>query len=668
MNGPEFLEVFEQEAAELLELLEQGLLDLQTRPEDGELVNAVFRAMHTLKGSGAMFGFGNLAAFIHDFESAFDNLRAGAAPVSDALISVALEARDHAAALIAATDEVDADSAARGEAILQRLQAALPARRGEDAVAPDAPRPASATDARRLLHFQLGEDALRNGCDPLLLLDELRGLGAEDIVADLSDLPSLPDLDPELCVIGWEASLPAEVDEAALSEVFMFVEDGMRMRLAPLDPAAEDAPETAAPPERSGARAEDRQVPDRSGGVVRVPAERLDSLMDMMGELVIAQARLNGIAERSLDPSLRAAAEEMDRLAAGLRDATMGMRMVPIGSLFGRFRRLVHDLSEDLGKPIRFETRGEETELDKTMIERLADPLVHLIRNAADHGLESAALRRMEGKPETGTIRLSAEHVGAEVAIRIEDDGAGLDAGRIRAKAEAAGLLEPGADISVGALHRMIFEPGFSTAQEVTKLSGRGVGMDVVRRTVEGLRGAIDVDSTPGAGAAVTLRLPLTLAIIDGLLVRVGAERYVIPLAAVEECVALPNAARDPGDGADFLNIRGALAPFLRLREMFGVTGGSEPWQKVVVIRSGERRVGLVVDQILGADQIVIKQLSQLHSGLRLFSGATILGDGGVALILDMMHLVDIGRERAAAAANVARDADARPLGAGEAA
>lgn len=377
---------------------------------------------------------------------------------------------------------------------------------------------------------------------------------------------------------------------------------------------------------------------------MRVDAERLDELMDQVGELVIAQARLTQIAAQSSDGNLKTIAEELERLSSGLRDTTMGIRMVPIGTLFGRFRRLIHDLSRELSKEIEFVTTGEETELDKTMIERLADPVVHLIRNSVDHGLEDAETRRRTGKAGKGTVRLSAVYAGAEVAISVSDDGAGLNAERIRAKAEEAGLLAPDAKLADQDLWQMIFAPGFSTAKEVTSLSGRGVGMDVVRRTIDGLRGSIDVATTPGQGSTMTLRLPLTLAIIDGILVRVGNGRYTIPLSAVEECVELPEGVEAKARGRNFLDIRGSLVPFLRLREVFGTAAPVEPHQKVVIVSSGEGRVGLVVDQIIGNNQTVIKQLNKLHSDIKSFSGATILGDGSVALILDTAHLVAHGQ------------------------
>jgi two-component system, chemotaxis family, sensor kinase CheA len=383
---------------------------------------------------------------------------------------------------------------------------------------------------------------------------------------------------------------------------------------------------------------------DRGGSSLRVAAERLDELMDRVGELVIAQARLTQIANTSSDGNLKTIAEELERLSSGLRDTTMGIRMVPIGTLFSRFRRLVHDLSRELGKEIEFITTGEDTELDKTMIEKLADPLVHLIRNAVDHGLEEGSVRTAKGKPAKGTVKLSAVYAGAEVAISVVDDGAGLDHDRIRAKAEENGIIAPDVKLTEQELNHLIFAPGFSTANAVTSLSGRGVGMDVVKRTIDGLRGTIEVSTRPGEGSSMTLRLPLTLAIIDGMLVRIGNGRYTIPLSAVEECVELPVSADTGSRGRNFLDIRGSLVPFIRLREVFNTAGEADTHQKVVIVSSGEGRVGLVVDQIIGNNQTVIKQLSKLHSSIKSFSGATILGDGTVALILDTAHLVGVGQ------------------------
>jgi two-component system chemotaxis sensor kinase CheA len=370
-----------------------------------------------------------------------------------------------------------------------------------------------------------------------------------------------------------------------------------------------------------------------------VPALRLDELMDRVGELVIAQSRLKQIAGTSIDMSLRAVAEEIEHLASELRDSMMSVRMVPVVQLFGRFRRLIHGLAHDTGKDIELVTEGETTELDKTVIERLADPLVHLIRNAADHGLELAAERLAAGKPARGRITLAARQAGAEVVITVRDDGRGINRQRVRQKAEENGLIAPGATLADQDLLQLIFQPGFSTAATITSLSGRGVGMDVVKRTIEGLRGILEVVSVTGRGSEVTLRIPLTLAIIEGLLVRVGAARYVIPLSAVEECLELSAEQDARSTGRSLLTIRDKLVPFIRLREIFRATTRADRYQKIVVISTGGDRVGLVVDQILGDHQTVIKPLSPFHAELGTFSGATILGDGSVALILDVGFL-----------------------------
>jgi two-component system chemotaxis sensor kinase CheA len=650
-------DTFRQEARELLEQLEAELLDLEQNPANDELINSAFRALHTIKGSGAMFGFTAVAAFVHEFETAFDQVRKGLTPATPALIVVALDAKDHIHKLIEMPDTAHAG----GDIIIEALREVIAGGGAAVAVesAPVAPPEPTTGTGRWRLRFRLPSDALVYGTNPLLLLEEIKAIGPCTILALTDTIPPLAVIDPEVPYIGWQVDITAQDPRAALDDVFLFLRDSMEFSLEPLtETVAVVAPEpvaapvaakpTKAPKAPKPAKQEAAAAPERAASSsMRVDAERLDELMDRVGELVIAQARLTQIAAMSSDGNLKTIAEELERLSSGLRDTTMGIRMVPIGTLFSRFRRLVHDLSRDLGKEIEFITTGEDTELDKTMIERLADPLVHLIRNSVDHGLEDAENRVKAGKPAQGTVRLSAVYSGAEVAISVTDDGAGLNAERIRAKAEEAGLLAPDAKIADADLWQMIFAPGFSTAKEVTSLSGRGVGMDVVKRTIDGLRGSIDVTTIPGSGTTMTLRLPLTLAIIDGMLIRVGNGRYTIPLAAVEECVELPEGIEANGRGRNFLDIRGGLVPFVRLREVFGTKAPAEPHQKVVIVSSGEGRVGLVVDQIIGNNQTVIKQLSKLHTSIKSFSGATILGDGTVALILDTTHLVTSGQGHA---------------------
>jgi two-component system chemotaxis sensor kinase CheA len=639
MSAPDPAETFRQEAQELLETLEQALLDLEHTPGDMALIDSAFRALHTLKGSGAMFGFDALAGFTHHVETAFDRVRKNEVAATPALIAVVLGARDRMRLLI---ENPDAADPAEGEAILSALRRALD---GSQPVAEVAAPPGEATWHIR---FRLAENAMVMGTNPLLLLDELRGLGSATVTALTDAIPPLEALVPSNCHLGWDVRLTTAKPRAAIDDVFMFVVDDMELDIRQVEAAVVDAApepvvaETVAKP-LEAVKTQVAKVAKTTDSI-RVPAERLDDLMDRVGELMIAQSRLTQVAANSNDAQVKSVAEEIERLAIELRDTTMGVRTMPIGSLFGRFRRLVHDLSQQLSKKIQLTTIGEETELDKTMIERLNDPLIHLIRNSVDHGLEPPEIRLAAGKPEHGQITLSARHVGAEVLVSIRDDGKGLDRARIQARAEEQGLLAPGVKLSDNELFQVIFQAGFSTAKEVTSLSGRGVGMDVVKRTIEELRGKIDIASTPGQGTELTLRLPLTLAIIDGLLVRIGNGRYVLPLSAVEECVELSAEDDARSQGRSFLNIRGDLVPYLRLRELFKATTPPDSYQKVVIVSAGDNRVGLVVDQVIGNHQTVIKSLSKLQADVRTFSGATILGDGTVALILDIMHLVDLGQ------------------------
>jgi len=567
----ETLAIFQAEADSLVESLEAGLLALQDRPGDRALIDQVFRDLHTLKGTGGMFGFTELAGFVHGFESAFESLRSGASLATPSLVAVSLKAHDHIVALLAG------EAPQGAETLLAELAAAV-----SGAVGPDA---------------EPKQD---------LWEEDLPVLNAPSMAAPPVPPPTQP--------------MPAAAEPVT-------------PQAHPAAPSVQAAA-VAAQPATPVARSEGVSAP--AGGLIRIAASRLDEMMDRVGELVIAEARLAEIAAQSGLPALVSVTEDIQRLATGMRDAAMSIRMTPLSSITGRFRRLVHDLSAQLGKPIDLAIVGEETELDKTVVEQLAEPLMHLIRNAADHGFEDAETRVRLSKPATGRLTLTARHSGTEVLIELADDGKGLDAARIRAKAIERGLLAPNAEIAPADLLRLIFAPGFSTAEKLTEVSGRGVGMDVVRRTVTDLRGRIDLSSEPGQGTRVTLRLPLTLAIIDGLLVEVGGERFIIPLAAVEEIVELADRTAGSEGSSRLLNIRGRLVPYQALRDLLATPGDPGPFQKVVIVTAGESRMGLVVDRIIGSNQTVIKQLSPLHSGLKTFSGATILGDGSVALILEI--------------------------------
>lgn len=674
------VETFRAEARELFEQLETTLLDIEADPSDKDLVDTAFRALHTIKGSGAMFGFDAASAFTHHVENAFDLVRKGKLVASKELVEVALAAKDHMRILIERPEDAPFG---RSEAILAQLAgiigiAPVIAVSGKSEPQPEPP-PERATYR---IHFKLARNAMAMGANPLLLLKELRDLGDCTLTTDTDGIPVLEEMDPSGCYLAWDGLLSTDQPRSAIDDVFMFVIDDMELSVEEVEPEAKRLGEilverravsadaldkalvqqprlgamlvkeglvstdkvAAALAEQKHLKGEVEKASKAEAADIRVQASRLDELMDQVGELVIAQARLRQLANAGSDIHLKALVEEIERLSSELRDTTMGIRMVPIGSLFSRFRRLVRDLSKELGKEIQLTTAGEETELDKTVIERLYDPLVHLIRNSLDHGVEAPGTREARGKPRQGTIHLSATHSGAQVLISIKDDGNGIDPERVRAKAEENGLIQPGAELNESELFQLILQPGFSTAAKVTSVSGRGVGMDVVKRAIDQLRGTIDIASTLGAGSDMTLRLPLTLAIIDGLLVRVGDGRYVIPLSAVEECVELTAADDLRTTGRDFLNIRDETVPFLRLKALFNVNAPAEPHQKVVIVSTGESRVGLVVDQIIGDYQTVIKSLSKIHGSVQTFSGATILGDGTVALIIDVPRLIDFGQ------------------------
>jgi two-component system, chemotaxis family, sensor kinase CheA len=680
-----------EEAQELLADLETALLELEAAPDDANLVGRVFRDLHTIKGSGAMFGFDQVALFTHDVENAFDLVREGRLAVTQRLIELALAARDRIKTLI----EIGADGGTADDTdsatitgALRELAGGATAARAAGTPQPAAPRAAAPSGERTYrVHFRPHADILQNGTNPILLLRELEAMGTTTIVPLNSSIPQLFDADPEACHVEWEVLLTTAQGIDAVRDVFMFVDhladigidemagavdaDGqpIAMRLGEILMARGDiTPEelhrvlagqrklgellistgTVAESRVSSALAEQKHVKDvrekrqksESVGSIRVASEKLDRLVNLVGELVTVQARLGAFSATQGRGELTAIAETVERLTEELRDNAMSIRMMPIGSTFAQYQRLVRDISREMGKQILLTTEGAETELDKTVIERLNDPLVHLIRNSCDHGIETPEARRASGKPDQGTIRLSAVHSGAHVLITIADDGAGLDREVIRAKAVEKGLITADAPLTEEDTFGLIFAPGFSTARQVTNLSGRGVGMDVVRRTTEALRGSVSVASVKGRGTTITLKFPLTLAIIDGLLVRVGQGAFVLPLAVVEECVELPSHDRIR-DGANHLaRVRGELVPYIRLREQFWTEGDEPAIEQIVIANVNGLRVGFVVDHVIGQHQTVIKSLGRFYRQAELVSGATILGDGTPALILDLPKLV----------------------------
>jgi len=687
-------DTFREEADELLIDLEAAMLELEEQPDDSDCVDRAFRAMHTIKGSGSMFGFDKLAAFTHHLENAFDLVRNGDLKITKELISISLDSGDHIRFLLEEKDsneELDRDS----EELLARLSSLVPSAddtKSEVETAADnssKTKKASSSDMTQTYRVRInpGEDAFANGMDVLPILREIRALGPCHITTIACDLPPLKEADPEKCYLAWDLILTTDQGINALNDVFIFVEDDWSIDIKIVDKSGHwsDTPEDKPlgeiliekgdatieqvvhaqaqqkkigeiltdseniPPEKIQSALDEQKVIRKqhqkrkaSEGVsnVKVPAEKLDVLMDLVGELVIAQARLTQSATQLRDPSLFAIAEDIERLTTELRDNTLGLRMLSIGTTFARFRRLVRDLSNDLGKKIELVTEGAETELDKTVIDRLGDPLVHLIRNSIDHGIEMPEQRKAAGKAEKGTVLIAAVHRESHVVITIKDDGAGLDAEAIRSKAIERGVLTEESTPTDQELYNLIFDAGFSTAKVVSNVSGRGVGMDVVKRSIEELRGTVSIDSAPGEGSTVTIELPLTLAIIEGLLVQVEQEKYVIPLSQVDECIELTAEEVKNANGNKLIEVRGELVPYLRLRECFNNNEDVLQIEQIVVIRSGETRFGFTVDQVIGQHQTVIKGLGKMYEGVKGLAGATILGDGNVALILDTNVLI----------------------------
>ncbi|QXH64802.1 chemotaxis protein CheA [Pseudomonas asgharzadehiana] len=657
INLDQAQQTFIVEARELLQVMEQSLLQLENEPGDEDAIGAVFRAAHTIKGSAGLFGLAPIVGFTHIVEDVLDRLREGSVTVDAALIALLLKCGDHMLELIEAVDHHDGAlqpaTLERGEVLREALSAYQPLQAapagGEIAVTDDAPQ------AELLWHISLrfGVDVFRNGMDPLSFLRYLDTLGQVLQVTTLTDsIPPVDAWDPESCYLGFEIDLRSNASHTTLNEVFDFVRDDCEVQICAVDEPSDSGPATgtelvtqaapASPTQAAQQRvATGSDAKPRDGAYVRVNADKLDELINLVGELVIASAGASLLARSCNNDPLQEATSTVSGLVEEILDGALHLRMIPIGDTFNRFRRVVRDVSQELGKDIDLIINGAETELDKTVVEKIGDPLMHLLRNAMDHGIENADARRAAGKSAKGHLSLNAYHDSGSIVIEIADDGAGLNRERILEKAQERGLVASGAQLSDQEIYNLIFEAGFSTAEAVTNLSGRGVGMDVVKRNITLLRGTVDLDSRPGQGTVVRIRLPLTLAIINGFLVGIDQSTYVIPLDMVQECIELDERQRQSSRDQGYLDLRGEVLPLVDLREHFSHEGPAARRQNVVVVRYAEHKAGLVVDDLLGEFQTVIKPLGKLFGALRGISGSTILGSGAVALILDVPALLN---------------------------
>ncbi|CAD5200443.1 chemotaxis protein CheA [Pseudomonas sp. FEN] len=690
MNLDDVLQTFIAESQELLLLMEDALLQIEQVPDDVDTINALFRVAHTIKGSAGLFGLTPIVAFTHVAESVLDRVRGNELRVDEALSALFLQVRDHLGELIELLARhgdlqgLTADHERQGSALVARLNHYLEASLAPEPGTLVAPPASDSAAGLRHWHLSLrfGADVLRNGMDPLSFLRYLKSFGQITGVVCMTDgLPEVAAMDPESCYLGFELGFLSEADQATIESAFDFVREDSQICVLPPERQAADfqaligrlggdpevlleafiacgsltredwrlatqAPEPApesvldqSSPQGDGlSRAKaPRDARAVEGNLIRVDAGKLDQLINLVGELIIAGAGANLVAVRSGIGEMIEAASSLSRLVEEVRDSALTLRMVQIGATFNRFQRVVRDVSKELGKDIVLQVNGAETELDKTVVERIGDPLTHLVRNAMDHGIEALQLRRERGKPAQGTVRLNAYHEASSIVIEVSDDGGGLNKQRILAKARERGLLAEGQVLADKDILNLIFEPGFSTAEQVSSLSGRGVGMDVVKRNIIALRGSVNLESEEGVGTTVRIRLPLTLAIIDGFLIGVGKASYVVPLDMVEECIEL---SADDRNDQDYLDLRGSVLPVLRLREMFAIDEPNHGRENIVVVHYAGVRVGLVVDQLLGEFQTVIKPLGKLFGTAHGLGGFTILGSGAVALILDIPKLL----------------------------
>jgi len=709
INLDQVLQTFIVEARELLEDMEAALLRVADEADPRESINAIFRAAHTIKGSSGLFGLDAIVAFTHVAESVLDRVRDGAVALDEGLVALLLACGDYIGRMVDAVErtEAQADPHAdpEGAALLARLQAYLAPCAAPAEVARAAAPTAAGGPARWHLSLRFGPDVLRNGMDPLSFIRYLATLGQIEHLVTIPDaVPPLEALDPEGCCLGFEIAFVTTVDKASIENVFEFVIDDCALRIVPpgsqvaryielihslpegpsrlgeilvrcgsvtaheleaaLRVQSESAPErrigailaeqgTVAPQVVEAALVRQKQAKEARGAEnqsVRVDADKLDRLINLVGELIIATAGANLVAKRTRNLELMERNSTLADLVEEVRDSALQLRMVKIGATFNRFKRVVHDVARELGKDIELAVSGEDTELDKTVVEKIGDPLMHLVRNAMDHGIDSPERRAERGKPAAGTVSLNAFHDSGSIVIQVSDDGGGLDRERILAKGLERGLVEAGRVMSDAEVYALIFEPGFSTAEQITNLSGRGVGMDVVRRNIEALRGNVAIASEPGRGTTVTVRLPLTLAIINGFQVGVGKSVFVVPMDMVDECIEF-----SAQTGQDYTDLRGQVLPFIRLRELFDVPGRPAARQNIVVVKHAGQKFGLVVDALMGEAQAVIKPLSRMFVQVRGISGSSILGSGDVALILDvpvLMQQAQLGRGAAAHAAS----------------
>lgn len=691
----EFHDVFFEECFELLEVMESELLNLD-HGTDIEQINAIFRAAHSIKGGGSTFGFMEMSSFTHVMETFLDEMRDGRRAVSRAGVDLLLESVDVLRGMVNAQRDKQEHDHKRITETKQKLEAMLADTGSASKAKPKEssalrntpPKDESATNAESKdgpaetngwrIKFRPEPGLLKGGNEPSRIFRELQSLGDLRVEADTTDVPALEVLDPELCHLKWMLTLHGNIDHSEIEELFSWVIDESDLEIKPLGNAGDDALAAEEPPAEiiatSNTVAESAALavakstdashvsepPEQSKGSnpaaresgsssIRVATDKVDELINIVGELVITQSMLSQISNQLVEGNtktlerLLGGISQLERNTRELQESILSIRMLPISFSFNRFPRLVRDLSGKMGKQVELKMTGENTEVDKTVLEKIGDPLVHLVRNALDHGIEMPEVRKAAGKPETGNLELCAYHEGGDIIIKVIDDGAGLNRDRILKKALEKGLINENEDSSEERIYNLIFAPGFSTAEKISDVSGRGVGMDVVRRNVRNLGGNVSIASNAGAGSTVTIRLPLTLAILDGQLARIGNETYIVSLVSIVESLQMKSDQINSIAGrSEFYRLRNDYVPIIRVNQLFGIANGKTDLREglLMVVEADGRRVGLFVDDLMGQQQVVIKSLEANFRQVESISGATILGDGTVALIIDVPGLI----------------------------
>ena len=659
---------FIEEANDHILDLEKALLDLDNDIENKDLIEQIFRAMHSLKGGGAMFGFEKISEFTHNLETIYDYVRNGKLDISEELLSTTLASVDHIKLLLEIQDNnLTEQLLEEHENLENEIKNILSHLTGETNNGETDSNKEKGTNNIKTyyIHFDPFEDIFDNGTNPLYLIDELHSLGEIKVLPVLTKLPPFKDFNPHKCYISWEIILATKEDAETIKDVFLFVEGECNLAIekvseknllnnkkfiSVLDDYKKTNSEIGLNEIQNNIERFDQSVSskvkkviinrnnltsrDTSISSIRVASDKLDSLMNLVSELVTTQARLQLFSEQNSGSEIGSISENVQKLTRQLRDITFSIVLIPVETMITRFQRLVRDLSNELKKEIDFVAEGTDTELDKTIIENLTDPLLHLLRNCIDHGIETPEVREKKGKPMGGTIIFRAFYSGANVHIQIIDDGAGIDPEFIKSKAISKGLIAADTTMSDQEILNLIFLPGFSTAKVVTDVSGRGVGMDVVKKKINGIRGEVEVESKVDEGTTITIKLPLTLSIIDGLLIKIDTAFYIIPLAVVEKIYAVEN-EKIKRSFNNIITLDGTQYPFFNLREEFHLPENSNVTQQIIILKYLDKKVGFAVDDVVGEYQAVLKPLGKHYKNQELISGATILGDGTIALVID---------------------------------